>query len=85
MGSEQTDALGCDELAKTLVDAVPVDEIDPVGQVAVAERLGEARRFVERQRSAGVDREVEIGITARPAGRARSEYPHLGAIGQLGA
>jgi len=56
------------------------DEIDLVGQVAVAECLGQIGDFIERQPAAGIDDLIEIGIAPRAAGRPRAERPFPGAL-----
>ena len=42
----QGDALGFDKAAEALVDRVPIDDIDPVRQVAFLERLAQRRGLV---------------------------------------
>ena len=54
-GFRQRDAPGHDRLPPTIVDVVPIDEIDLVWEVAVAERLGQSGDLIERQPPAGVD------------------------------
>ena len=76
-------ALGGDRLPPTIVDVVPIDEIDLVGQVAVAERLGQFGDFIERQPPAGIDRQIEIGMAPGAAGRPRAEHPCLGVLRQM--
>ena len=65
------------------VDRMPIDDIDPVRKIALAERLGEDRILVKGQASPGVDREIEIGISPGPPGRTRPEDPDLRATGQM--
>ena len=59
------------------------DEIDLVGQVAVAECLGQIGDFIERQPAAGIDDLIEIGIAPRAAGRSGAEHPCLEAGQQM--
>ena len=82
-GLGQGHALGHDQLSPTIVNIVPIDEIDPVRQVAVAECLVKAGGFIKRQPPAGIDHQIEIGIAPRPAGRPRPEHPCLGAMRQM--
>ena len=65
----QGHTLGHDRLPPTIVDGAPIDDINPVGQVAVAKRLGQTGGLVERQSPARIDRQIEIRITSGPAGR----------------
>ena len=41
-----------------MVDVVPIDEIDLVRKIAVAERLGQLGDFIKRQPPAGIDRQI---------------------------
>jgi hypothetical protein len=82
-GLGQCHEFGHDRLLPTTVNIAPVGEIDFVGQVAVAECLGKSGDFIERQRPAGIDRQIEIGITPGPAIRPRAEYPYLCALRQI--
>src|SRR5215472_2031509 len=65
----QGHALGQDRLPPTIVDGAPIDDINPIGQVALAKRLGQPGGLVERQAPACIDRQIEIRITSGPPGR----------------
>lgn len=78
-------ALGRNPLPEMVVDPLPIDEIDPLRQVAVAERLGEPRLLIERQRAPGINRQVEIGVAPRPAGRPRAGHPCRRPFGEVRA
>ena len=55
-GFGQGDALGRDYLLPAIVNIAPIDEIDPIGQVAIAECLGQSGDFIERQAPADIER-----------------------------
>jgi hypothetical protein len=69
-------ARGRDCLPPTIVDIVPIDDIDSVGHIAIAESLLHSSNFIERQSPAGTHRQIEIGITPRPPGRPRAVEPN---------
>jgi len=68
-GPGQGYALSHDRLPPRIVDVVPIDEINPVGQVAIAECLGQPCGLIECQWPSGVDSQIEIGITPGQACR----------------
>jgi hypothetical protein len=76
-------AIGGDHLPEMVADAVPIGEIDSVRQVAFAKGLGKPRHLVEGQRTTGIHRQIEIGITPRPTGCPRAEHPRSSPSGQI--
>jgi hypothetical protein len=80
----QGDALGGDHLPPIIFDVLAVDEIYPVGEIAVTEGLAELGKFIQRQWPAGIDCQIEIRVTPGSAGHPRAEHPHLGAQRQIG-
>jgi len=83
-GLRQGDAFGRNRLPEPIIEIMPIDQIDPVGQVALCESFAEDCEFVEGQGAPGIHRKIEIGIRPCPAERARAEHPCLGARRQIG-
>src|ERR1051325_2263800 len=68
---------GRDQPEEAVADRVPVDEIDPIWQVAFFECLSQQCGFVQAERPPGVDCQVQVGITPRPPCRPRAKDPNL--------
>src|SRR5437764_8461514 len=73
----EQNTLGRDQLAEAVADRVPIDDVDPIRQVALFEPLSQQRGFIEAERPPDVDQQVKIGITPRPPRRPRAKDPDL--------
>src|SRR5229473_2208085 len=69
-------ALGGDDPAEVLVDALPIHHVHTVGEIALAEGFPQDRGLVQCQPAPGIDRQIQIGIAPCAAGRARAEHPN---------
>src|ERR1044071_2309471 len=59
----EREPLGADQPAEAVADRVPVDEIDPIWQVAFFECLSQQCGFIQAERPPGADCQVQVGIT----------------------
>src|SRR2546423_13802394 len=81
----QKDEFAADRWPPASIEVLPIDDIYLVRQIAVAERLGEARPLVERQTPTSIDHQVEIGVEPGATRGARAEYPCFDRLRQMRA